>query len=273
MNDLRYRHISFLSDYGESDEFAGVCRGVMLGIAPGVTVIDITHAVTPFRIEEGAILLARAVPYLPRSVHLAVVDPGVGSDRRAVAIETLDGSCLVGPDNGLLMPAAEKLGGIAECRVLENPRYMLAERSDTFHGRDIFAPAAAHIALGVPLMDFGPGADLHSLVPLLLPEPKQEGGTLLAVVLHCDHFGNLELNLGASDLAKLGISFGENVRVEIEDRGDSVLFGRTFSAVAAGEPILFQDSHKSIALAINSASAADHFSAGPGTQVTLSRTE
>lgn len=271
MTEYRFRHISFLSDYGESDEFAGVCRGVMLGIAPEVTIVDITHSVEPFQIARGAILLARAVPYLPHSVHLAVVDPGVGSDRRPVAIQTRDRSCLIGPDNGLLIPAAEKLGGVDSVRVIENPGILLPERSHTFHGRDIFAPAAAHIARGVPLEQLGSGVDPSTLVALELPAVRREGEALKAIVLHRDHFGNLELNVTASDLAGVRITTGARVEVQIGETIAQAMFERMFSAVPPGELVLFEDSHRSIALAVNSGSAADRFSAGPGLPVVLRR--
>lgn len=251
------------------DECAGVCRGVILAIAPEASIIDITHAVTPFQISEGAVLLARAVPYLPKAVHLAVVDPGVGSSRRAIAIETADGSFLVGPDNGLLIPAAQKLGGVAASHLINNPKFMLPEPSATFHGRDIFAPAAAHLALGIRLEQLGPPLRPASLTKLDPPRLVRTGQTLTATVLLADHFGNLELNLGASDLAEIGIGPGDCAEVVIGDRREKARYVETFSSVRQGGFLLFEDSNNATCLAVNSGSAARQMAALPGVTVSI----
>jgi S-adenosylmethionine hydrolase len=148
--------VTFLSDFGTSDDFAGICHGVINLICPEARVIHITHGIQPQAIGQGARVLAGAIPYLPAGVHLAVVDPGVGSERRAIALRAADGRHFVGPDNGLLIPAAEVCGGVVEAVAITNPRVMLQPVSRTFHGRDIFSPAAARLAGGMPLAELGP---------------------------------------------------------------------------------------------------------------------
>ena len=161
--------ITFLTDFGLEDDFVGTCHGVMKRIAPDVEIIDITHGIPPRQVLPGALTLANTLPYMPPGVHLAVIDPGVGSARRALALRDAEGRVHVGPDNGLLIPAAEKLGGITEAHELTNPKYALESVSRTFHGRDLFSPAAAHTALGVPLAELGPPIDPDALARLDLP--------------------------------------------------------------------------------------------------------
>ena len=163
--------ITFLSDFGLADDFVGTCHAVMKRIAPDAQIIDITHGIGPQEVLQGAIVLANTLPYAPAGVHLAIVDPGVGGGRRALALELAEGRRLVGPDNGLLLPAAERLGGVEAAHELTNPAYALTPVSATFHGRDVFSPAAAHLALGVPAAELGPPLDPESLVRLDLPSP------------------------------------------------------------------------------------------------------
>ncbi|HUH20734.1 MAG TPA: SAM-dependent chlorinase/fluorinase, partial [Gaiellaceae bacterium] len=164
--------ITFLSDFGLQDDFVGTCHGVMKRIAPEAEIIDITHGVPPQQVLQGALILRNTLPYMPEGVHLAVIDPGVGSHRRPLAVRSGDGRILVGPDNGLLLPSADALGGVFEAHELANPAYALDSVSRTFHGRDLFAPAAAHLALGVELAELGPPIDPQALVRLDVPEPE-----------------------------------------------------------------------------------------------------
>src|ERR671929_724515 len=166
------RFIPFLTDFGLRDDFVGTCHGVMKRIAPEVQIIDITHGIPPQGVLQGALTLSNTLPYMPSGVHLAVVDPGVGSTRRALALRDGEGRIHVGPDNGLLVPAAEKFGGITDAHELANPAYALESVSRTFHGRDLFSPAAAHLALGVPLAELGPPIAPDALARLDLPRPE-----------------------------------------------------------------------------------------------------
>src|SRR5215470_1661000 len=197
--------ITFLSDFGLQDDFVGTCHGVMKRIAPQVEIIDITHGIPPQHVLQGALVLCNTLPYMPEGVHLAVVDPGVGGHRRPLALRVKDGRMLVGPDNGLLIPAAERLGGVEEAHELANPEYALDTVSRTFHGRDLFSPAAAHLALGVPLNELGPPIDTQALVRLDLPEPEVGQNRIRAVVLYVDHFGNVQLNLKREHLEQAAV--------------------------------------------------------------------
>jgi S-adenosylmethionine hydrolase len=186
--------VTFLTDFGLQDDFVGTCHGVIKRIAPDVQVIDITHGIPPRAIVQGALVLANTVPYMPVGVHLAVVDPGVGGPRRALALRDTEGRAYVGPDNGLLLPAAER-GGIAEAHEIVNPEYALSPVSRTFHGRDIFSPAAAHVANGLALAELGPPIDPGALVRLELPQAEVRTNRIGASILYVDAFGNMQLNL------------------------------------------------------------------------------
>src|SRR5918999_2002778 len=179
------RFITFLTDFGLMDDFVGTCHGVMKRIAPDAEIIDITHGIPPQRVLQGALVLANTLPYMPPGVHLAVVDPGVGGGRRALALRDREGRLYVGPDNGLLVPAAER-AGIEAAHELANPQYALGTISRTFHGRDLFAPAAAHLSLGVPLEELGPPLATDVLVRLDLPEPDVAPARIVATVLYVD---------------------------------------------------------------------------------------
>ena len=189
--------VTFLSDFGTSDDFAGTCHGVINLICPEAQVIHVTHGVQPQAIGQGARILAGAIRYLPPGVHLAVVDPGVGSERRAIALRSADGRHFVGPDNGLLIPAAEACGGVTEAVGITNPAIMLQPVSRTFHGRDVFAPAAARLAAGMPLSELGPAIDPVDLVRRAAPDHHLEGTRLYASVQHVDRFGNIQLAVSA----------------------------------------------------------------------------
>ncbi|HEV7981250.1 SAM-dependent chlorinase/fluorinase [Amycolatopsis sp.] len=248
---MSYDWISFTTDYGLDDGFVAACRGVIAQLVPRVGVIDVTHAVPPQRIRQGAAALAQTVNYLPESVHLAVVDPGVGTARRNVVVVAGRG-LLVGPDNGLLLPAAEELGGVFDAFELVNPEFRLPAVSATFHGRDIFAPAAAHLALGVPPEQFGP--PVHDLVRLPEPTVTVLPGKLVSEVLTVDHFGNLQFAAKFRDLEAASISGKATVHSGLGVF--EVALGRTFADVPTGTAVLYEDSAGQLALAVNGGSAA-----------------
>jgi S-adenosylmethionine hydrolase len=263
---LRFDTISFLSDYGTADEFAGVVRSVIRTIAPQVQVVDLTHEIAPHDVRAGGLALARAAQYLCPGVVLAVVDPGVGGSRRAVAVEVGDGeSVLVGPDNGLLAPAVAMCGGATRAVELVNPEYHLPAPGPTFAGRDVFAPAAAQLCLGVPLGDFGPDLDLGSLWPGLVPLPRLEGGRLEAEVLWVDRFGNAQLNVGPDDLD----GWDDRLEVRVAGRGRVGRRATTYGDVSIGELGLVVDSYGLLSLAFDRASAADELGLGAGDAVSL----
>jgi S-adenosyl-L-methionine hydrolase (adenosine-forming) len=247
--------ITFLTDFGLQDDFVGVCHGVMARIAPGVRVIDVTHGIEPQAVLQGAIVLRGTTPYLPVGVHLAVVDPGVGSDRRAVAVRTADGRTFVGPDNGLLMLAADA-GGVEAAHELTDERYRLPNPSRTFHARDIFSPAAAHVAAGVAIEELGPAVAPDDLVRLSVPTPDVGRGQLLATVVSVDRFGNVATNVTRENVDAIGLQPGGKVEVRLtHDRYYAVAAG-TFADADAGELILYEDSYGLVTLAIAQGNAA-----------------
>jgi S-adenosylmethionine hydrolase len=261
--------VTFLSDFGLQDDFVGTCHGVIKRIAPTADIIDITHGIPPQSVLQGAVVLANTLPYMPAGVHLAVVDPGVGSSRRALALRDAEGRCYVGPDNGLLLLAADRFGGVAAAHELANPAYALQPVSRTFHGRDLFAPAAAHLALGVPLDDLGPPIAVDALVRLELPEPRLAAGGILATVLSVDRYGNVQLNLGRAHLRSAGIEPGTRLQVEIADGRHEIVAARTFSEARPGGAILYEDSSGSVSLAVSGGDAAERFGAHPGDPVRI----
>jgi S-adenosylmethionine hydrolase len=253
--------ISFLSDFG-GESAPAVCRGVLWSICPDARILDLNHNVRKFAVRDGAFLLSRAVPYLPIGVHLAVVDPGVGTERRGIAIRVGRGDLLIGPDNGLLQPAARALGGVIEARQLTEPDLFRPEVSTTFHGRDVFAPVAAHLAAGVALERVGPTIEPDTLVDLRLPEPERRDGGLESAVLFMDSFGNVRLAGQPDDLEAIGGPLTEGRRYRVVLRGAVIVvpWHATFGAVDAGEPLLYQDAdYGGLGLAVNQASAAERF--------------
>jgi len=262
--------ISFLTDFGP-DAAAAICRGVMLSIAPDAQIVDISHSVEKYRIRDGAFLLWMSLRWLPVGTHVAVVDPGVGTERRPIAIRTGRGDALIGPDNGLLLPAAAVLGGVTEVRLLENPGWRLPRTSATFHGRDVFAPMAGHLAAGDPFEALGPAIDPASVVPLAFPEPIAREDGLEAVVVYVDSFGNLRLAATPEDLRRaLGVDPGALVRVRFGDtRSIELVWARTFGAVAPGEPLLYEDSNGSLALADSQGNIAARLGIGEDAAVVL----
>ena len=260
--------VTFLSDFGLQDDFVGTCHGVIKRIAPAANVIDITHGIPPRAVVQGALVLANTIPYMPHGVHLAVIDPGVGGPRLALALRDEDGRHYVGPDNGLLLPAAER-AGIAEAHEIVNPAYALEPVSRTFHGRDIFAPAAAHIATGVALGELGPPIDPAALVRLELPEPELRAHRIDSTVLYVDAFGNVQLNLTRAHLDQVDVLAGARVEVEVGGTRYYAVAARTFSDARPGDLILYEDSYGNIAVAMNRGSAADMLSARPGQQLRI----
>ena len=236
--------ITFLSDFGLQDEYVGTCHGVLKRIAPDAHVIDITHGIAPQRVLQGAYVLANTLPYMPGGVHLAVVDPGVGSQRRALVLRGGDGRLYVGPDNGLLLPAVDRLGGVAAAHELTNPDYALPSVSRTFHGRDLFAPAAAHLALGVPLERLGPPVDPEALVRVELPAPEVDAQRIAASVFDVDRFGNIQLNLTREHLARGGVSPGTQVEIEYHGERYFAVAARTFADARLGDLILYEDAYR-----------------------------
>jgi S-adenosyl-L-methionine hydrolase (adenosine-forming) len=264
------RPITFLSDYGYEDEFAGVCRAVITQIAPEAPLIDLTHGVARQDVRQGAVALANALPSCPPGVHLAVVDPGVGSARRAVAVATVDEDrFLVGPDNGLLSRALDRLGGATEAVDIARSPFRLEPLSATFHGRDLFAPVAGHLALGARLEEAGEPIDPGSLEALELPEPEIGPDQVVAHAIHRDAYGNVTLNLDASMLADGPLRQGERLEVRAPDGRFEALWARTFAEVGPADVLLFEDSSGALALAVSGGSAAGLMNLGQDGEVTL----
>jgi S-adenosylmethionine hydrolase len=243
--------ISLLTDFGIHQEYAGVCRAVILSLCPAATIVDISHSVSSFDIQEGALMLKHFVAYSPAGVHVAVVDPGVGTQRRGIAVETERGDFFVGPDNGVLMEAADMLQ-VKRAAALENAAYMLKPVSSSFHGRDVFAPAAAYIANGVPVSALGTEVAASDLTRVCIPEPTEDKTALYTTVLRIDRFGNIQLNVGADTMAK-GL-----VTVGIKGKKLEIPVATTFGDVAVGELLLYKDSDGLVTLAQNQGNAAHY---------------
>lgn len=261
--------LTFLTDFGENTAPA-TCRGVMWSIVPDARINDLTHASRQFAIRDGAVLLWSSVPYQPVGVHVAVVDPGVGTARRPIAIEAARGDRFVGPDNGLLVPAAERIGGIVAAHELTNRAYMRDEVSDTFHGRDLFAPMAAHLAAGVPIGEVGPAIDPATLVRVPFPKSELRDGGLDTAVLFIDAFGNCRLAGTSDDLARLRgrLEPGDRFRATIGGERLELTWQRTFGAVASGEPLLYEDAdYAGLGIGVNQGSAADRLGLSPDAPV------
>jgi S-adenosylmethionine hydrolase len=261
--------ITFLSDFGLQDEYVGTCHGVIARIAPAALVIDITHGIGPQAVLEGAIVLANTLGYMPPAVHLAVVDPGVGSQRRALALRSGDGRFFVGPDNGLLLPAVERQGGIDAAHELANPEYALPSVSRTFHGRDLFAPAAAHLSLGVPLERLGPPVDPEALVRVEVPAPQVGRRLMRATMLGADRFGNIQLNLTREHFTDAGAAPGTKVEIEVLGERYFAVVARTFADARTGDLILYEDAFRWVGVAISGGSALELLPITPGGEVLI----
>ena len=263
--------ITFLSDYGVSDDFVGVCHGVIASVCPQARVIDVTHGIPRHDVRAGAVVLDEALPYMPRGVHLAIVDPGVGGRRRAVALRLGDERLMVGPDNGLLWPAAHRCGGIVQAVDIGQSPFRLEPVSATFHGRDIFAPVAARLASGAPLADAGEQCDPAALVTLELPRPRIDGDWLLAHVLYIDRFGNLELDAGRDAGARLELEPGDQLTLRAGSRSYECPFVATFSDVDPGQLLVYEDSYGRLAVAVRDGSAAEHLDTEADAEIRIGR--
>jgi S-adenosyl-L-methionine hydrolase (adenosine-forming) len=264
------RPITFLSDYGLADEFVGVVHGVIAGICPDARVIDLGHGIPRQDVSSGAAMLARALPFAPAGVHLAVVDPEVGARRRALALRTAtQDRLLVGPDNGLLVPAAEQFGGVAEAVEISASPWRLEPVSATFHGRDLFAPVAARLACGAPLAAAGAPLEPSELVTPEMTAPRHEPDALIAHVVAIDTYGNAVLDASHEDLVESGLRLGEPVAARAGSRRVRGVVSRTFSDVGAGALLLYEDATGSLALAVNGGDAAALLGLRSGDEVRL----
>jgi S-adenosylmethionine hydrolase len=267
------RPICFLSDYGLGDDLVGLCKGVMLRIAPGTTIVDLTHDVPGFGVEVGAEILEHATRYMSEeAVYLAIIDPGVGTERRALALQSVDGPFLVGPDNGLLMPAADSLGGIVSAVSLTNADYHVQPVSSTFHGRDIFAPAAAYLAVGLDPVRLGDAVDHGSLVRVESPGmTKEAANTVAATVIGVDRYGNVRLSAKEEE-ADFG--FGAQLKVGVDEGGDMLVrYVKTFGHSKVGDLVLVSDSHRRLSLSVNQGSASRALALEIGDRVRLTLLE
>jgi S-adenosyl-L-methionine hydrolase (adenosine-forming) len=262
------RPILFLSDYGLADEFVGVCHAVMARLAPEVRVIDLVHEIPPHDVPRGASVLAVAAEYAPKdAVYLAIVDPGVGTARRPVVVQA-GAALLVGPDNGLLSRASRVLGGARRAFEITSPEVMLERVSPTFHGRDVFAPAAARLAQGLPPERVGPEVDPAGLEGVEVPGVRIEQGHVHCKVFGVDRFGNVQLSARPPDLREAGLD-GDRIQVRVEGRGHVFSLGRTFGDVGVGEGVVIVDSAGYLAVGVNQGSAAEHLGVAGGDHVVL----
>lgn len=262
--------ISFLSDFGLEDEFVGVVHGVLAKLAPGSSVIDVTHRVPRGDVRAGALAMTRAIQYLPDGVALMIVDPGVGSQRKALALETNWGF-FVGPDNGLLSPAVALVGGASKIVSIENPEAMIPSPGATFHGRDIFAPAAGLLASGeAAIDDLGPVLDGNDVTPMLLPLPEVENEIVSGQCWWVDGFGNAQTNVGPDDLIQVGVAPGSDVAVSIGATTHHLPWVSAYSDASEGSALLHVDSAGLIALAVNGGSAAEELRIATGVNVRFS---
>jgi S-adenosyl-L-methionine hydrolase (adenosine-forming) len=261
--------ITFLTDFGLQDDFVGTCHGVIKRIAPEAEIIDITHGLEAGNVLQGALVLANTLSYMPLGVHLAVVDPGVGGPRRALILLDVEGRLYVGPDNGLLVPAAERFGGVAAAYELTNPKYALEPVSRTFHGRDLFSPAAAHLALGVEPSELGPSIDPEALARLDLPQPELGPKSIRATVLYVDRFGNVALNLTRAHLDECAIAPGTQVELDLGTARYFARAARTFADARRGDLILYEDAYRNVALAISSGDAGLLLGVRPGQELRI----
>ena len=262
--------ITFLSDYGLCDEFVGVCHAVIARRCPRARIIDLVHGLPRHDVRAGARALRAALPYAPPGVHLAVVDPGVGGERRAVALRVAqEDRVLVGPDNGLLTVAAEVLGGVVDAVGIGDSPECLRPGSATFHGRDVFAPVAAALADGVALAALGEPIAPDGLKRLVLPRARRDRDTLIAHVLTTDVYGNVALDATAEMATEVGLVPGGELVVEVAGRSTTGQLGRAFTDVAPGALLAYRDSHGALALAINGGSAAEQLGVHPDDELTL----
>jgi S-adenosylmethionine hydrolase len=242
---------------------------VIRSIDPDAQIVDITHGIRRYAVRQGAIVLRNTLPYMPVGVHMAVVDPQVGTERRAVALRTADGRILVGPDNGLLSLAWERCGGVEMAVDVTRSPHRLEPVSATFHGRDIFAPVAARLAGGAELADAGDPLEPEALAAVDLPAPRHEDGGIVAHALVMDRFGNAGLNVDHDDLAGSGITLGGGVELEVGGERYLATYAQTFADVKPGELLVYQDAYRTLAVAINRGDAAATLALRPDVEVRL----
>jgi S-adenosylmethionine hydrolase len=261
--------ISFISDFGHGDEFVGVVHGVLAKLAPDSRVIDVGHRFPRGNVKAAALALTRAIQYLPEGVCLAVVDPGVGTDRKAIAAET-EWGIFVGPDNGLLSPAVAMVGGSTTIVSVENPEARIPSPGETFHGRDVFAPAAARLASGEATIDeLGPELGGDEIVPLLLPLTEVDGSVVTGEAWWVDNFGNVQTNVAPEDLSLLGMGPGDTVTVKVGSTLHSVPWVTSYGDVGEGEVLLHVDSVGLLAIAIRGGRADEEMNLSEGVSVSL----
>ena len=245
-----------LTDFGTEEEYVGVCKVVMKNISPDVEFIDISHSVGKFNVRDGALMLLNFGKYSPQTIYFAVVDPGVGSERKPLVIETERGDILVGPDNGLLIPLARSFG-IKCAVVIKNRQYMLPRISKSFHARDIFAPICAYVSLGVPTEDFGEPIPESKLVDMRVGEAIWKDGAIQGHVLRIDRFGNVQTNIDAFLLERIGAKKGDQLVLEFSENHNIVPFVETFADVSPNELLFYVDSDGKLSLSLNMGSAHD----------------
>jgi S-adenosylmethionine hydrolase len=260
--------IMFLTDFGLQDDFVGTCHGVISRIAPEARVIDVTHGIAPQSILQGALVLRSTMKYMPVGVHLAVVDPGVGSQRRPIAVRAADGRSFVGPDNGLLMLAADEVG-VEAAHELADERYRLPNVSRTFHARDVFAPAAAHLASGISIEQLGPAIDPSELARVHVPDPEVGQAQISASVVAVDRFGNVATNMRRDHVQGLGVARGDRVEIRLTFERYYATLADTFADADPGELIVYEDSYGLITLAITNGDAARLTGVGPGDELRI----
>ena len=266
--ELRYDTVSFLSDYGRRDEFVGVVHSVIRSTAPGVAIIDVSHDIPRHDVRAGGLALARSAQYLCPGVVLAVVDPGVGTARRRIAVEVGDGqSVLVGPDNGLLAPAVAMVGGATRAVSLTNTDFHLPAPGPTFDGRDVFAPAAAALCAGAELDDLGDAIDVNSLMPGLIPVVREDDGDLVGEVMWIDHFGNCQLNVDPDDLD----GWGDVLRIQVSDEWRLAHRSYTYGDIAEGQVGLVVDSYGLLSIALDRRPADAELGIRTGTEIRIQR--
>jgi S-adenosyl-L-methionine hydrolase (adenosine-forming) len=261
--------VTLLTDYGRDDDFVGVCHGVIRSIHPDAQIVDITHGIRHYAVRQGALVLRNTLPYMPVGVHMAVVDPQVGTERRGVGLRTGDGRILIGPDNGLLSLAWERCGGVEMAVDVTRSPHRLEPVSATFHGRDIFAPVAAQLARGAELADAGEPIEPSELVVVDLPEPRHEDGALVAHALVVDRFGNVGLDVDHDDTTGTGIRLGGTIEIEAGGERYLALYAQTFADVRPGELIVYEDAYRTLAVAINRGDAAGTLGLQPDAEVRL----
>ena len=262
--------VTLLTDYGHDDEFVGVCHGVIHSINPGAGIIDVTHGIPRHDTRRAALVLRNALPYLPVGVHVAIVDPEVGTERRSVALRCDDERMLVGPDNGVLSLACARAGGVVEAVDVSRSPHRLEPVSATFQGRDIFAPVAAQLAAGAELAEAGERIDPDELTALELPRARIDKGGVTAHALVVDGFGNVALNVTHEELAGSGLTLGRAVEIESGAGRRRATYARTFADVGAGETLVYEDSFRNLAIAINRGDAAAELELDPDAEVRLS---